>query len=676
MAVIVIVIIIARFIFELNFSTSELIAEDNSLAVMFIENLMDPSDSERHAEMIKELVTTDLSQSHDLHIIGSQRLYDIAKRNRKGEDRVINRENASEIAREAGARWMLVGKLSGFGSQMILTTQIERVRDGKIVDSQRSDSEDLFVLVDILTKEIKADLGFSSKPEEIDAPVKDITTSSSEAYQYYLEGLELINNSEYGEAIDKFKLAVEIDSMFTQALYKLAIAQWWFKPEEVLVIEETIKRILLKKESLEERELLAAEGLYAIIKGEYSTAKDIFQRLLVMNAEDKEIYYGLGEAHYHSGSRGYLKAVDAFEEVLNLDPEFMLAYGHIFPIYQQARMDKRAIRVAKLLIESNPDNPNGYRYLADIYGWKGEIDKSLHYYERAIEKFEGDYESIILQGWVYRIAGRYEEALNAYAMLNSDGIPTIWQYRGRRASSYVYAEKGQYKKLIQLMRDTRKLDNSIIEPDDIRSIINLTIFYSSIGDTVRASSILDSMLATNPMIDIERQIYWRKGNLYAGEGKQRELEEIVNILNMPVKQVGVTWTWFVPNILKIELYRLQGKFREAIIEYEKLGQIGYLYNLDLKANLYGDLGDWENVILTANEMQNSFLLWGNILADFRHNNYPSAFYIKGKAYEEMGKSELAIENYEALLDLWKDADEEIPERQDTIKRLAALKQES
>ena len=91
MAVIVIVIIIARFIFELNFSTSELIAEDNSLAVMFIENLMDPSDSERHAEMIKELVTTDLSQSHDLHIIGSQRLYDIAKRNRKGEDRVINR---------------------------------------------------------------------------------------------------------------------------------------------------------------------------------------------------------------------------------------------------------------------------------------------------------------------------------------------------------------------------------------------------------------------------------------------------------------------------------------------------------------------------------------------------------------------------------------------------------
>jgi len=42
----------------------------------------------------------------------------------------------------------------------------------------------------------------------------------------------------------------------------------------------------------------------------------------------------------------------------------------------------------------------------------------------------------------------------------------------------------------------------------------------------------------------------------------------------------------------------------------------------------------------------------------------------------MGKTAFAIENYEALLDLWKDADEEIPERRDTIKRLAALKQGS
>ena len=130
------------------------------------------------------------------------------------------------------------------------------------------------------------------------------------------------------------------------------------------------------------------------------------------------------------------------------------------------------------------------------------------------------------------------------------------------------------------------------------------------------------------------------------------------------------------NILNnIELLRLQGAVEKALVEYDKLDQLSHLSGLDVKANLYSDALDWENVILTANEMQASFIL-ASFLSDSRSRHYPRAFYIKGKAYEEMGKPELAIENYEALLELWKDADDKIPERQDTIKRLAALKQGS
>ena len=92
----------------------------------------------------------------------------------------------------------------------------------------------------------------------------------------------------------------------------------------------------------------------------------------------------------------------------------------------------------------------------------------------------------------------------------------------------------------------------------------------------------------------------------------------------------------------------------------------------MKATLYGDDRDWEKVILTADEMQTFYIYF----IDSRQYNYPRGFYIRGKAYEELDKLELAIENYEALLDLWKDADGEIPERRDTIKRLAALKQGS
>ena len=101
----------------------------------------------------------------------------------------------------------------------------------------------------------------------------------------------------------------------------------------------------------------------------------------------------------------------------------------------------------------------------------------------------------------------------------------------------------------------------------------------------------------------------------------------------------------------------------------------FVLNLELKARVFSAAGDWEKVISTTQEMQSSRFF--NIVSlDTRFHDYPRAFYYRGIAYEETGKPELAIENYEALLELWKDADEEIPERRDTIKRLAALKQGS
>ncbi len=664
----------ARGWFSGESSISEVAADENSLAVMFIENMMDPSDSERHAEMIKELMITDLSQSHDLRIIGGQRLYDIAKRNRKGEDRIIDRSNASEVAREAGARWMLVGKLSRIGSQMVLTTQIEGVRDGKIVDSQRADSKDLFALVDMLTKEVRADLGFVSKLGDIDAPVKEITTNSSEAYQLYLEGLEFLNEKIFGKAIEKFNRAVEIDSTFTKALYKLAVAQLW--NFEILPAKETIKKILLNEESLAEGELLLVEGLEAQLYGNFSKAIDTYQRLLLMYPDEKEIYFGLGEAYIHSGTGESLKALAAFEEAISLDPEFTLAYAHIFGVYRDEKMDDRAIRVANRLINSNPDEAIGYRYLANIYGGKGELYKSIKNYEKAAELNKGNYESVALQGWAYRIGGKYKEALSKYAELFKPEVPAIWQYQGKFASSLVYAERGQYKKAIQLTREAGRIGHQINEIDVIKSMKILANYYSSIGDTVRAFMVLDSVLAINPHVNMVREIYEIKGRLYAGNGNQEMIRKLIDTLS---NQKGVTGANYVSDILKIRLIRLQGNIVKAMIEYDKFDKIGILerlIGLELKASLYGDAHDWDNVILTANEMQDFFVLWLNILNDFRFHNYPRAFYIRGKAYEEMGKPELAIDNYEALLELWKNADEEIPERRDTIKRLAALKQDS
>ena len=146
-AAVLLIFFFAKGWFSGDSSIPEVIAEENSLAVLFIENMTDPTDADRSAEMIRMLLSTDLAQSHSLRIIGSQRLYDIAKQERKGEGQLIDRSNASAVARKAGAQWMLTGNLAKVGKRMVLTTEIENVKPGKVLDAQRSGGSDIFSLV-------------------------------------------------------------------------------------------------------------------------------------------------------------------------------------------------------------------------------------------------------------------------------------------------------------------------------------------------------------------------------------------------------------------------------------------------------------------------------------------------------------------------------------------------
>ncbi|MCH6559742.1 tetratricopeptide repeat-containing protein, partial [candidate division KSB1 bacterium] len=61
---------------------------------------------------------------------------------------------------------------------------------------------------------------------------------------------------------------------------------------------------------------------------------------------------------------------------------------------------------------------------------------------------------------------------------------------------------------------------------------------------------------------------------------------------------------------------------------------------------------------------------------FHAHIYPISFHLLGKIYEKKGDHQPAIKNYEKFLDLWKDADEDLPDLIDAKKRLAKLKEMS
>jgi tetratricopeptide (TPR) repeat protein len=48
--------------------------------------------------------------------------------------------------------------------------------------------------------------------------------------------------------------------------------------------------------------------------------------------------------------------------------------------------------------------------------------------------------------------------------------------------------------------------------------------------------------------------------------------------------------------------------------------------------------------------------------------YPKSYYLIGRIYDEKGDKELAAQNYDKFLDIWKDADEDLPDLIDAKAR--------
>ena len=102
---------------------------------------------------------------------------------------------------------------------------------------------------------------------------------------------------------------------------------------------------------------------------------------------------------------------------------------------------------------------------------------------------------------------------------------------------------------------------------------------------------------------------------------------------------------------------------------------GVFYNIEL-AKSYFAAGKLDEAINSAVKIQETFVNTPSSLVNARGAVYPQSFLLIGKAYEEKGAIQQAIENYELLVELWKNADEDLPDLIDAKARLARLKENS
>ena len=370
-------------------------AKTTSLAVLPFENLQERDDPDRLGQILQELVITDLSEMDSLRVLSSQRLFDVQKQLGRVGVGTIDRDIATQVAKEAGAEVMLTGTLSRLGSTWIITSQLIDVDDGTVIKSERLDGADIYGMVDDLTSVIRGDLGVN---QTADMAVTQRTTSSLEAYQHYLVGIDALNELNFGAAAEHFEDAVEVDPSFGKAYYKLAISRWWQgslegyqDPTRAGAPAGALKELLAGGSKLSHKDRLLAEAFLKLVEMAPAEAEPLFAAIVEEYPDEKEAWYGLGEARFHRtmnpAERG--AALDPFERASELDPSFSLAFYHIVDLYiQDKRYDEGIERVLEF-IEQDPDNLSWYQDWARLAVAKGDAEQIDAVVDESLRRIDG-----------------------------------------------------------------------------------------------------------------------------------------------------------------------------------------------------------------------------------------------------------------------------------------------
>jgi tetratricopeptide (TPR) repeat protein len=369
--------------------------QTTSLAVLPFENLQERDDPDRLGQILQELVITDLSELESLKVLSSQRLFDVQKQLGRTGVATIDRDIATQVAVEAGAEVMLTGTLSRLGSTWILTCQLIDVDDGTVIKSERLDGADIYGMVDDLTMVVRGDLGVG---QTVDMAVTQRTTSSLEAYQHYLAGVDALNELNFAAAAEHFEDAVEVDPTFGKANYKLAISRWWQASLDgyqdrtgATAPAAALKTLLSGETKLSRKDRLLAEAFLKLVEMAPTEAEPLFAAIVEEYPDEKEAWYGLGEARFHSTVNPAERsaALEPFENARELDPSFSLAFYHIVDLYiADKRYDEGIERVLEF-IEQDPDNLSWYQDWARLAVAKGDDEQIDVVVDESLRRIDG-----------------------------------------------------------------------------------------------------------------------------------------------------------------------------------------------------------------------------------------------------------------------------------------------
>jgi tetratricopeptide (TPR) repeat protein len=537
--------------------------------------------------------------------------------------------------------------------------------------------------VDQLTPWVKSQFNFTS--DEIaadpDRNIEEILTGSPQALKYYDQGKQYYQEGKFEKSNESLEKALDIDPGFVLAYKKISenyhylgdidqakkyaqMAFSWFDQDRV---------------SFRERHLI--EGwAFTILEGSYEKAIETYKKLLQNYPDDEDGNTYLG-AIYRNMEEWDL-AIERFEKVYKVNPQ--IAVDNFVFIYRGMGLYDKA---RKILQANKHFYEESYLrlHISVIYFCEGKIDLALREAEVALSLVSEDDNTEWIQsiGNIYHSKDNFLKAEESFRQLleKNDPQSQLW---GRLGLGHIYLSQGQYdkcrKEVISGMEDSRKSGLKSMEVEYRFFLASLNLQKKQYGEALNVLIQAEKITSESNLIQSRPLALTYLGLAYLKNEKLNEAKSTAEELKQCVEKTGIQKYIRYYHYLLGMIAQKKGLLSLAIKDFEEALLLfshqqsmydDHAFYLNGLASAYYQMRDLEK----ANDQYQKIislttgrLRWGDI--------YVKSFYWLGKISQEEGWGEEAIEHYEKFLQLWENADPDLPETADAKKQLDVLKNTS
>jgi TolB-like protein/Flp pilus assembly protein TadD len=292
------------------------------VAVAGFANLTPLGEDEWLGTGLNETVTAALQELDGIDVWGRERLHENLRR-LGVEFGEVATEDAVQLGRMVGARWVLAGAFQRAGEQVRVTARVLDVSSGRVLRAIKTDGrmDRIFELQDRIVSELTSVLRLTAS-ETHDGGETQVVA----AYEALSKGLLNMRADSY-EALERailfFERALALDPHYVRARVELGAA--YEQKGEYLGSAEVLERArALLRGIVDERPRFARAwrelGVTLLALGRADEGIDGLQRALALDPEDPRVLGGLARA-YFVGRADFPRAAEMYRRSVERNPE-------------------------------------------------------------------------------------------------------------------------------------------------------------------------------------------------------------------------------------------------------------------------------------------------------------------------------------------------------------------